>query len=323
MTMTAADMPHPRPRAQPSPQPTPPEGAPLVVVFEDVSQAQQAVQQLVRLGLGADDVGLLLPTAPGSGSGAGTGTPSTAAGADPGPRDVEAGSAGPVSATLASAAAADDMRAVLTGMGVAEAQARFYEREVQAGQALLVVRGGPHFERARTLARNLGGHDVETRGADLARGEGQSGDQAGAASPVAPPREVTTRWEDVRPRYEMLFGQRYGATNATWDQVEPTYRVGWELANQPDLRGRPWAEVAPAARRAWERRVPGVRWEDVEGAIGDVFADVADEAASGAEGGEDRRVWSPIGQTAQPAPWTPPEATRTGGTGTPGAPNAR
>lgn len=322
MTMTAADMPHPRPRAQSSPPPQPAEGAPLAVVFEDVSQAQQAVQQLAQIGVPADHVGLLLPSEPGSGRD--TGTPSTATGADPRPRDTTAGSGSAASATLAAAAAADDMRAVLTSLGIAEVQARFYEREVQAGRALLIVRGGPHFDQARALARHLGGHDVETRGADLARGERQSGDRVGAASPVAPPREVTTRWEDVRPRYETLFGQRYGATNATWDQYEPYYQVGWKMANHPDLRGRPWAEVAPAARRAWESRMPGARWEDVEGAIGDVFADVADEAATGAEGGEDRRVWSPIGQTVEPAPRTPPEATRAdGGEGTPGGPGGR
>ena len=45
-----------------------------------------------------------------------------------------------------------------------------------------------------------------------------------------------------------------------------------------------------AVQREWQRAMPNADWSTVAGPIQDVWDDVAQEAASGAEGGADRRI---------------------------------
>lgn len=129
-------------------------------------------------------------------------------------------------------------------------------------------------------------------GGELARGT-PGGETAGTSPPESTPpqpapRDVTLRWEDVWTRYEMLFGQRYGSTDATWEEYQPIYRSAWEMANDPRYRGKPWSDVKEEVKQAYGRQ-GGPAWDRVEGAFGDVWEDVADEAQTGHEGGAERR----------------------------------
>lgn len=145
-------------------------------------------------------------------------------------------------------------------------------------------------------------------GGQLARGTpgGETVAGAGRSAPAAP--DLTLRWDDVWTRYEMLFGQRYGATDVTWEAYQPLYRWAWQTANQPKYRGRAWAEVEPDVQRAFMARHPDVPWERVEGGLGDVWEDVADEAQRGAEGGAERRELRPdAGTGAEGRPDADPE----------------
>src|SRR5438270_285422 len=68
----------------------------------------------------------------------------------------------------------------------------------------------------------------------------------------AAPIDLTQKWEDVVSRYEMLWQQHYGTSDATWEQMAPVYRFAWRTANAPHYRGRPWAEVETTVRHEWE-----------------------------------------------------------------------
>jgi hypothetical protein len=105
---------------------------------------------------------------------------------------------------------------------------------------------------------------------------------------------VTRRWQDVWTRYEMLFGQRYGAGEATWDQYQPAYRWAWEMATSGEYHGHAWAAAEPRLKGAWEHGRPGLRWEDVAEGIRDVWDDVAQEAGTLAEGGASARTRRPF-----------------------------
>ena len=72
-----------------------------------------------------------------------------------------------------------------------------------------------------------------------------------------------------------------------WEQMEPVYRWAWEQSNDPQRRGKPWAEVESLLRQRWQGQPA---WDEVKGPIRDVWEDVADEATTGAEGGQDRRI---------------------------------
>ena len=261
-----------------SPSPTPAAGRPLVVVlFAQAEVARQAIGALDDLGLDRQrQLGLLVP-----------GPPATA-GQVP---------ASDVSGLLAGANQAGDVATLLQTMGVADGEARYVAEEVRAGHSLVIANAGPNAEdvRRRLLAR--GGYDVQSRGGELARPSG-----AGVPGGSGPrPIDLTSAWPDVASRYRMLWQQHYGTTDATWEQVEPIYRYAWQRANAAQDRGRPWSEVAARLEEEWRAQPGAPAWSSVAGPLRDVWEDVADEAASGAEGGQDRRIARPGADQSGPA----------------------
>ncbi|MBV9893613.1 MAG: hypothetical protein JO020_05545 [Chloroflexi bacterium] len=242
----------------------------VVALFDQATTARAAAAALHNLGFSQERIGLLLPGQQLS---------------------ISETNRADVSSLLALAAAAtdgDDVGNVLLGMGLPAGEARFYAAEAREGRALLVVNAnGRAGDVLRTLLEH-GGYDVQSQGRDLIR-PGESGVPGG----VGPrPPDITTNWQDVRSRYEMLWQQHYGTTDATWEQTEPVYELAWRLANRPNLRGRPWPEAEAAVQREWSTSDVGkhTSWADAAGPIRDVWEDVTEEAATGAEGGADRRI---------------------------------
>src|SRR5207248_7246708 len=143
-----------------------------------------------------------------------------------------------------------------------------------------VVDADGRSDAVRQVVLEHGGYDVQSQGRDLIRG-----DTAAAAPSVRTelPVDVTSTWRDFRSRYEMLWQQHYGTTDATFEQMEPIYRYAWQLANEPRYRGRPWTEVESAVHRDWDTSglAASVPWSEAAGPIRDVWEDVTQEAASG------------------------------------------
>jgi hypothetical protein len=242
----------------------------VVALFERESSAREAVAAVRALGIGDQHVELLAPGQRLSASEPGSGNVST------------------FLAQAATAAESDEVDRALLRLGVPDGEARFYAQSSREGRYLVVVNANGRAEEVRQRVLALGGEDVESRGRDLIRPT-ESGVPGGAG---AQPVDLTTEWRDVRSRYEMLWQQHYGTTDATWEQMEPLYEYAWQLANRPGLRGRPWSEAANAVQREWSgsRFAGGLAWQDAEGPLRDVWQDVAEEAATGAEGGADRRI---------------------------------
>jgi hypothetical protein len=178
---------------------------------------------------------------------------------------------------------AGDLQAQLVTMGVPDGESRYYADQVRAGQTLVVVDADGKYGATRDVLLRHGARDVQSQGAELARPEGAGVSTGAGARPI----DVTGRWDDVRSRYEMLFGQHYGSTDATWEQMEPIYRYAWAAANDARHRGKPWAQVEDQLRQDWHG---SIAWDSVKGPVRDVWEDVADEATTGAEGGQDRRI---------------------------------
>jgi hypothetical protein len=256
------------PSTPPSTPGTSSDRAVAVGLFERDSQARQAVEALRGLGLTERQVGVLVPDAAGSA-----------------PTSPEAD----VSGILSVAASAGDVDSVLQTLGLPEGEARFYAQEVHAGRTLVVVDANTQYPAARETLLRHGGYDVQSRGGELARPSG-----AGVPGGTGPrPIDVTGNWDDVSSRYEMLWQQHYGTSDATWEQMAPVYRYAWQVANDPRYRGRPWAEAESAVQRDWQAAGRAPAWSEVAGPIRDVWEDVAEEAAQGAEGGQDRRTARP------------------------------
>ena len=238
----------------------------VVGLFDGESQARQVANAVRNLGLSDQQFGVLAP------------------GQRVDPSDQASG-------ILASAASTDgraDLASVLENIGVPDGEARFYAHEAEAGRTLLVVSADGRAARVRKLVLDHGGSDVQSRGRDFIRGDG-AGASVGMGSR---PLDITATWEDFRSRYQMLWQQHYGTSDATWEQMEPLYQYAWDLANDERYRGRPWLEVEAVLRRDFESSdfARGMVWQDATGPMRDVWEDVAQEALTGAEGGADRRV---------------------------------
>ena len=204
-------------------------------------------------------------------------------------RAVSASSSPSDLASLAPTSGATDLATLLVAAGLPDGEARFYTGEVQRGSVLVVARPSSGVAEVQRALRAAGGDDVRARGAALV--EGDSGREPDAPTGAAP-ADLTDRWEDVASRYEMLWAQHYGAEGGEWADAEPVYRFAWEVANRPDLRGRAWQAVEPSVRQAWQQAGGGRPWNQVRGAVEDVWRDVADEAHQ-PEGGAARRVERP------------------------------
>jgi uncharacterized protein (TIGR02271 family) len=189
----------------------------IVAVFQDRSQAQQAINELKRAGFRDDQIGVTSPDRGGSGGltsesgesggsyaaeGGGTGL---AAGAGVGalwglgivsgilPAVGPAIAGGTLAAILSSAAAgavAAGIAGTLIGMGIPKEDAEFYESEFKAGRTIVTVRcEGKTAEAVSILRRNGGyekGSESGTTGAALhshsVLHEGQPAGSAAACS---------------------------------------------------------------------------------------------------------------------------------------------
>lgn len=242
----------------------------VVALFARESSAREAVAAVRSLGIGDKQVGLLAPGQRLSTS------------------EKRSDDIGTFLVQAASAAESDDLGSALARLGVPDGEARFYAQSSREGRYIVVVKANSRADEIRQRVLELGGEDVESRGRELIRPT-EGGVSGGAGAQAV---DITSEWRDVRSRYEMLWQQHYGTSDATWQQMEPLYEFGWRLANRAGLRGRPWSEAANAVQREWlgSRFASGMAWQDAEGPLRDVWEDVAEEAATGAEGGADRRI---------------------------------
>jgi uncharacterized protein (TIGR02271 family) len=123
----------------------------VIGVFQERDQAERANAELRRAGFPEDGIGLE----------AGGGE-ATARGV--GPTDV--GPASPAGAPRrgAARAAASGRSGLLEGLNMSDEQARYYERELQAGRIIMAVRESDRASEAAAIMRRFGAHEVEMLG---------------------------------------------------------------------------------------------------------------------------------------------------------------
>jgi len=52
-------------------------------------------------------------------------------------------------------------------------------------------------------------------------------------------------WDDVSPTYRQTWQQKYGTMGGRWEDSEPGYRYGHEMANDDRYRDREWTQIEP------------------------------------------------------------------------------
>jgi len=156
-----------------------------VGVFQDRAHAQQAVNELRRLGFREDEIGVAVRdgesikgakdvsshaatgAAAGVATGAGLGALwgiGIAAGLLPaiGPA-IAGGTLASILSSAAAGAAAAGIAGALIGLGIPEEEARFYEEEFKGGRTIVTVRSATRCDEARAVLRQFSGYDMHTR----------------------------------------------------------------------------------------------------------------------------------------------------------------
>ena len=159
----------------------------LVAAFADRNEAEKAVDDLEQAGFGKDEVGFALRGSDvgaggmitdttgakdargaltGMATGAGLGAIFGAAAAMlvPGVGPVLAG--GVLTMAFGGAIAGTAIGGIfgaMTGLGVSEEEARFYENEFQSGRAVVAVKAGNRCAAAAEILKRHGGYDLQNR----------------------------------------------------------------------------------------------------------------------------------------------------------------
>jgi hypothetical protein len=236
----------------------------VVGVFEDHAAADRAIEELHRAGFspeeigyvarGADDESKLVtePTTSDAGAGALSGI---AAGAGIGALLGAAASlaipgfgplivGGMLTNALAGAAlgsAAGGSLGMLAGLGVSDDESTYYESQLTAGRTLVTVQAGPRYDEAKEILRRTGADGIEPAG-QLA---------GGGTIPTA------SEWDQFSPHYRQHWMRRFGTSGGRWEEFEPGYRYGHEMATDPGYANREWVDVEDELRRnygTWGQR---------------------------------------------------------------------
>lgn len=178
-------------------------------------------------------------------------------------------------------ATAGGLLGALAGLGVPDEEARYYESEFQTGRTVVTVQAGGRYEDAVAILRQNGGYDYRQRtpmqtgsgaGSSYSSSVGAGSDATvGAAGSGMTGRDTTTSassagtgmysgglaWEDVSTSYQSDFEQNYGRSGRRWEEAEPGYRYGHELATSPTYRGREFGDIEGNLRSDYSRWAQG------------------------------------------------------------------
>jgi hypothetical protein len=75
-------------------------------------------------------------------------------------------------------------------------------------------------------------------------------------------QESSDTESDFRENYQSV----YANTGLDFEQVEPAYRYGYELARDPRGGGSNWSAIEPHAKQSWKEHHEG-SWDQYRGAI--------------------------------------------------------
>jgi len=81
----------------------------------------------------------------------------------------------------------------------------------------------------------------------------------------------TGGWTSAMPGYRTRWQQQYGSQGGRWEDVEPSYQYGYGLRDQPQYRGKSWADIEPDVQRDWTRTHPNTPWDRASRGVRDAW----------------------------------------------------
>jgi uncharacterized protein (TIGR02271 family) len=76
----------------------------------------------------------------------------------------------------------------------------------------------------------------------------------------------TMTFNDFADDFRNNWQTNYASQGGTYEQYEPAYRYGYDLANNPQYRGQNWTAIEPNIQRDWETRYPNT-WNRMQNSV--------------------------------------------------------
>ncbi len=255
----------------------------IAAVYDDMSEARAAIDELLDAGFNRDDISLVASdregrysvregepgydaeyAEDGAAEGAVTGgvlggltgaAVGLAALAIPGLGPVLA--VGPLAAALAGAgigAASGTVLGALVGYGFSEDRAEYYAEAVRRGGALLTLRtDGGRTHEARDILYDNGAVDIDSR-VESWRDEGWSGYDY-------------NEYDAYEPFFRTHYNRNLAAHGYTYNRYQPAYRYGYGLATDDRYsRYDNWDELRGVAERDWAHDAD-TTWDEIEDSV--------------------------------------------------------
>lgn len=247
-----------------------------VAVFDDRDDAQDAIQALRDAGFTADNISFLardrdtagkLSDETGTEMAAGAATGALAGGllggvagwlvgigalAIPGIGPIIA--AGPIAAALGGAAlgaAGGGTIGALTGAGVPEHEARYYDDEFKRGGIVVTVHAAGRYGEAESIMREYGGRDATSATSTNYSSWQETSPQFRTSYERQSGSGSNRPWKDVEPAHQFgyeSYGQAAtGQTRSNFETAEPNLRETWTRSNRGD-----WDTHRNDIRRGWD-----------------------------------------------------------------------
>jgi uncharacterized protein (TIGR02271 family) len=147
-----------------------------------------------------------------------------------------------------------DRRPVDRPLGAGDLDDAFQERTVEMNERTEDVVVG---KTARVVEEVVVGKDVDERTETVTDTVRKTGVEV-------------ERADDLETDEHRLDGTGYGDAlsddDEDFDEHDPAYRYGVDLADHPEYRGRPWGEIAPTVREGWVR-TQGDTWLESERSV--------------------------------------------------------
>ncbi|MFL6662594.1 MAG: general stress protein [Rhizobacter sp.] len=74
-------------------------------------------------------------------------------------------------------------------------------------------------------------------------------------------------FDDDDSEFRKDFDAQYASSGARYDEYQPAYRYGSDMASDKRYSGRKWEDIEPDARRDWEQAHPDSAWDRFKAAI--------------------------------------------------------
>lgn len=78
---------------------------------------------------------------------------------------------------------------------------------------------------------------------------------------------MRTDYNQYDPLFRTHYQTTYSSTGRSYDEYQPAYLYGYDLAENPQYRDRTWEQVERDARRSWEREHQDTLWDDIKDAV--------------------------------------------------------